>query len=102
MSENVIEIGFDVKGRFVVDSDKFLQETDFSGNTVALVAKGFRPEYNSTVRLIVALEVTGPDGRTKIIHSEKSMGELGLEALDYDKLEFTGCEAIKENEIVVD
>jgi hypothetical protein len=87
MKDHSIEVGFNVTGSFWVDPAKFTVEKDASGNVVALIPKlhGATAKY----RLTLAIEIEDNPDRFRVIYSEKTMAEeCGLEALNYDSLDF--------------
>ena len=88
MKDHSIEVGFNVAGSFWVDPNKFTVEKDADGNVVALIPKlygGATAKY----RLTLAIEIEDNPDRFRVIYSEKTMAEeCGLEALNYDSLDF--------------
>jgi hypothetical protein len=87
MEDHSVEVGFSVTGSFWVDPAKFTVEKDASGNVVALIPKlhGATAKY----RLTLAIEIEDNPDRFRVIYSEKTMAEeCGLEALNYDSLDF--------------
>ena len=87
MEDHSVEVGFNVTGSFWVDPAKFTVEKDADGNVVALIPKlygGATAKY----RLTLAIEIEDNQDRFRVIHSQKSMDAIGLEALNYDSLDF--------------
>ena len=86
MEDHSVEVGFSVSGSFWVDPAKFKVEKDADGNVVALIPKlhGATAKY----RLTLAIEIEDNPDRFRVIHSQKSMDAIGLEALNYDSLDF--------------
>lgn len=88
MEDHSVEVGFNVTGSFWVDPNKFTVEKDADGNVVALIPKlygGATAKY----RLILGIEIEDNPDRFRVIYSEKTMAEeCGLEALNYDSLDF--------------
>ena len=88
MKDSAVEVGFSVSGSFWVDPERFTVERDADGNVVALIPKlygGATAKY----RLTLAIEIEDNPERFRVIHSEKTMAEeCGLEALNYDSLDF--------------
>lgn len=87
MKDSAVEVGFSVSGSFWVDPERFTVERDADGNVVALIPKlygGATAKY----RLTLAIEIEDNPDRFRVIHSQKSMDAIGLEALNYDSLDF--------------
>jgi hypothetical protein len=88
MKDSEVEVGFSVTGSFWVDPERFTVEKDADGNVVALVPKlygGMTAKY----RLTLAIEIEDNPERFRVIYSEKTMAEeCGLQALNYDSLDF--------------
>jgi len=86
MEDHSVEVGFNVTGSFWVDPNKFKVEKDADGNVVALIPKlhGATAKY----RLTLAIEIEDNPDRFRVIHSQRSMDAIGIEALNYDSLDF--------------
>ena len=83
MDDPTKPFNFIVTGGFHVRND-LKPEVSRMGNLTK-----FRLADGRAVQLIVALEIEIDDGMSyEYITSEKEMHDLGLEALDYDQLEF--------------
>jgi hypothetical protein len=98
MEDHSIEVGFQVSGSFWVNPSKFTVEKDADGNVVALIPKlhGATAKY----RLTLAIEIEDNPDRFRVIHSEKTMEECGLEALNYDSLSFQTGGQLDEKEAI--
>jgi len=83
MEDPTKRYGFDVIGGFSVRNEL---EPDYTyyGNI-----NGFKLPDGRIIRLVAALEIESVDGASyEYVTSEKEMAELGMEGLDYAKLEF--------------
>lgn len=83
MEDHSVEIGFSVTGSFWADPAKFTVEKDASGNVVAFIPNGTNKKY----RLTLAIEIE-ENNKFKVIHSQRAIDSIGLEALNYDSLDF--------------